>query len=374
MVYRDDPPTCTNHALRAVSSEGGRCIRPVLRGRRRVAAVVAGLGVLLASFGHARAYDSEYSPLVLKVGDDTLVRFIAWTQVWTRLIENNPGTSVQGSAEDISTDIGIRRAHFLALGKISDDVLLMFHIGINNQTFRNNVFQGAAPEFYVHDAWTEFKLTKSDAFSLYAGAGLLYWNGISRMTNTSTLNLLVLDAPITNWPTINGSDQFARQLGWYFKGRVAGGLIDYRLAIVRPFVNDAFTPTTQPNTWATSSYTKLQFLDPESDTLPYHTGTYLGKKRVFNVGFGHHLAPGRQREHGGRLGRHAPARRGPLFGPALRRSGFGRGPDGVSRVLPLRLRPAAGEKRRHHGPFRSGSGFGGWILAQPRREPVSLDR
>ena len=235
--------------------------------------------------------DGQYAPLTLRPNDSTSLRFIAWNQIWGRVIEQNPGTAVGGEASDVDVDIALRRIRFLALGQIGNDVTLMFHIGINNQTFRNNVFQGSGPAFYVHDAWTEYKLLKNAAFSMHVGAGLLYWNGISRMTNTSSLNFLAIDAPITNWPTINGTDQFARHLGVYMKGAIASGLIDYRVAAVRPFANGAFTPNTEPNTWAVSSYLKLQLLDKEANGLPYQVGTYLGKKRVFNIGVGNHWHP-----------------------------------------------------------------------------------
>ena len=250
------------------------------------------LVVSVAPMSSAWALDLEgqYAPLTLKAKDSSF-RFIAWNQIWGRIIEQNPGTAVGGDEEDTSVDVGLRRIRFLALGQLGDDVTLMFHVGINNQTFKNNVFQGAGPAFYVHDAWTEYKVSKHAAFTLHLGAGLIYWNGISRMTNTSSLNFLAVDAPITNWPTINGTDQFARQLGVYAKGAIADGWVDYRVAAVRPFANGTFTPNTEPNTWGVSTYFKVQFLDKESNVLPYQVGTYLGKKRVFNLGFGNHWQP-----------------------------------------------------------------------------------
>ena len=251
--------------------------------------MVATVGLSTPAF--AMDLDGKYAPLTLKPNDSTTLRFIAWNQIWGRVIEQNPGTAVGGEEEKLSVDAGLRRIRLLALGQIGSDVLLMFHFGINNQTFRNNVFQGAAPAFYVHDAWTEYRVSKSDAFSLHLGGGLFYWNGISRMTNTSSLNFLAVDAPITNWPTINGSDQFARQLGFYAKGAIASGLIDYRIAAVRPFANNTFSPDAEPNTWGLSTYFKLQLLDKESNALPYQVGTYLGKKSVFNLGVGNHWQP-----------------------------------------------------------------------------------
>ena len=52
------------------------------------------------------------------------------------------------------------------------------------------------------------------------GAGLHYWNGVSRLSSQSTLNFMTLDAPIFNWTNIEATDQFARQFGIYAKGQL----------------------------------------------------------------------------------------------------------------------------------------------------------
>ena len=179
--------------------------------------------------------------------------------------------------------------------------MIMLHIGINNQTFRN----ARKPQVFFHDAWTEFKVTKNKA--LYLGAGLIYWNGVSRQTNASTITLMSLDAPIMNWFNIELTDQFARQFGVYAKGKF--GLFDYRVAVTRPFTpfqvdgpvqlpGDTSNPVAgntgnfrNTNSWAYSGYFMLQFKDIESNTLPYTVGTYIGAKKVFNLGFGFYAHP-----------------------------------------------------------------------------------
>ena len=232
------------------------------------------------------------------------LRFAMWLQVWTRAMQLNPGTTVldnPNTAEPENQDawygdVGIRRARFLMFGKIFPRTFMLMHIGINNQTFRN----ARKPQVYFHDAWVEFEASKKGYISI--GGGLLYWNGISRATNASTITFMSLDAPIVNWPTIERTDQFARQLGLYLKGKA--GLFDYRVAVVRPFSTNTFDVTTglppangvgtyndYANTWGYSGYFMLQFLDKESNTLPYMVGTYIGAKRVFNWGVGGHGQP-----------------------------------------------------------------------------------
>ncbi|MEM9730599.1 MAG: porin, partial [Myxococcota bacterium] len=106
-----------------------------------------------------------------------------------------------------------------------------------------------------------------------------------------------LDAPIVNWPTIERTDQFARQLGFYAKGNIFG--LDYRVAVVRPFTTTVppLTPggpanyNNFQNTWAYSGYFQYMFWDIEPNTLPYTVGTWIGTKRVLNVGAGYHIHP-----------------------------------------------------------------------------------
>jgi hypothetical protein len=225
-------------------------------------------------------------------------RFAMWLQVWTRAMQLNPGTTVLGKQENWYGDVGLRRARFLMFGKIAPRTFMLMHIGINNQTFRRDGSRGTKPGLYFHDAWIEFEASKKGYFSL--GGGLLYWNGISRMTNASTITFMSLDSPIFPWATIEATDQFARQLGLYAKGKF--GLFDYRIAVVRPFA-PAYDPAAPPtpgatgnynptaNTFGYSGYFQFQFLDIESNTLPYTVGTYIGAKKVFNWGFGGHAQP-----------------------------------------------------------------------------------
>jgi hypothetical protein len=156
---------------------------------------------------------------------------------------------------------------------------------------------GAGSQVFMHDAWAQYSLGKNNAI----GGGLHYWNGISRLNNQSTLNLMTLDNQRQSWATLGLSDQFARHIGVYAKGTV--GKFQYRVA-----VNGAGTTnlqaTTVPANNGTATYTgkrllgskeagrtyagyfEYGFLESESNFLPYKVGTYLGTKKVFNIGAG----------------------------------------------------------------------------------------
>jgi hypothetical protein len=255
---------------------------------------VPGTGVGLVSAG-----DGEAKKLQWSLNDDgtRYFRLAMWLQVWTRAIQLGPGTTVQGDGNPWYADVALRRARFLAFGQIFPRIFLLMHFGINNQTFRN----ARKPQLFFHDAWVEFQVTKTKAF--YLGGGLIYWNGISRQTNASTITAMSLDLPIMNWPLIEREDQFARQLGVYAKGKL--GLFDYRIAVTRPFTafDVSLTSSTPPptptdvgnsrdtNAWAYQGYFMFQFLDEESNVLPYTVGTYIGAKKVFNLGFGGYVHP-----------------------------------------------------------------------------------
>lgn len=257
--------------------------------------------------------DHSYKPLTLKLSDDgsKYVRFIMWHQFWATFTENNPGTKdVNGNlidgtngAKAWSSDLALRRSRFLAYAQISPRAMILTHWGINNQSFINGGANAGAnlssagasnaakrPQLYVHDAWTEYEVVKN---KLSIGAGLHYWNGVSRLSSHSTLNFMTLDAPIFNWQNIEATDQFARQFGIYAKGQL--GRLDYRLALNKPFANGA-TPTAVAKNgiavnvlnenWATSGYVNWMFWDKESNKLPFYAGSYLGGKKVLNVGAG----------------------------------------------------------------------------------------
>ena len=231
----------------------------------------------------------SYKGLTLKLGDRQFIRFITWHQVWGRFTQLNPDSTVGGVPKDGMFDILLRRSRFLALAELNEFQILT-HFGLNNQGFTSRR-PGGSSTFFMHDAWVQYALAKN---YVQFGAGLHYWHGVSRMTNASTLNFMTLDAPIVNWPTIERTDQFARFLGFWLKGQVGG--FDYRVSVNKPFRSDRpIGPRAdyraQNNTLSLAGYFEYQFLDRESDKLPYKVGTYIGNKTVFNLGAGFYYHP-----------------------------------------------------------------------------------
>jgi hypothetical protein len=265
--------------------------------------------------------DHSYKPMTLKVSDDgkKFIRLITWHQIWATATENNPGTrDVNGKLIDgtndtkaWSTDVAIRRSRFLVHAQVSPRFMILSHWGINNQSFINGATapngpnattsasnQGKKPQLFIHDAWTEFAVVPQ---KLSIGAGLHYWNGISRLTSNSTLNFMTLDAPIFNWANIEATDQFARQFGIYAKGQVLKGRLDYRLHWNKPFVSGTAPTAVAKNNVAVNvlnenpslgGYVKYMFWDKESNVYPFEVGSYLGSKKIFNIGAGFYTHEG----------------------------------------------------------------------------------
>ncbi len=270
----------------------------------------------------APAKSAPYGPgMKINISPDgsKYVRFLLWTQVYARYTDNNAGT-LRGPNQPRSSqlDFGIRRSRMVVLAQLNPRFLIYTHLGINNQNAVsggvNPTVDGKKPQFFIHEAVTEFKVNKY----LSLGAGLHYYNGISRMSNASTTSIMTLDVPLTNFPTIDALDQFARWIGVYAKGRV--GKFDYRVSMSDPFLTNlpnnpnyvaggvqagnplalGFTnATTGVNTGSNTAqynpqnvshvyqgYFSYNFLEPEANLLPYTQGTYLGTKRVLSIGAG----------------------------------------------------------------------------------------
>jgi hypothetical protein len=229
-----------------------------------------------------------------------------WMQTWFREIENNPGTVVNNAPQDWSLDAGIRRMRIQMYGQMSPRFLLMLQMGMNNQSFATGGGTGTgangagkkAPLFF-HDAYGQFNIIqekdpvsqKQNNFSLAIGTGLHSWNGVSRLTNASTISILTADAPVFNWPTVEIADQFTRQFGVFAKGYL--NRLAYRVSVNKPFMT-SLTPTVsgpavdnnRGNQVSYNGYFAWQFKDSEEMPNAFYAGSYYGKKRVLNIGAG----------------------------------------------------------------------------------------
>jgi hypothetical protein len=209
-------------------------------------------------------------------------------QTWARLNESNPGTTVNGELEPHTVDVGIRRVRLVLSGQLTPRLYVFLQFGQNNFSYLSPRKTGA----FFHDVTADYALVKKH---LSLGIGLNGWNGPSRFANSSTASILGLDLPVFQEANIDVNDQFLRRMGAYAKGKL--GKLDYRVSVGQPFVTQTASAVPEPisrnSTYSTRnpraavhSYLMYQFLDQESNAGAGNVGSYLGKKRVLNLGAG----------------------------------------------------------------------------------------
>jgi hypothetical protein len=176
------------------------------------------------------------------------------------------------------------------MSQINKKVFMYTQFGINSF----NSLSARKPGLFLHDVTAEYKVYKN---YITLGGGLSGWNGTARYTSSGVGNILGMDLPTIEETTNDVTDQFVRKLGVYAKGQIGG--LDYRFSAANPFpiqnslttvatlsgTNSAAYSTKAPE-MQYQGYVKWQFFDKESNLLPYSAGSYLGKKRVLNVGGG----------------------------------------------------------------------------------------
>jgi hypothetical protein len=266
--------------------------------------------IIMATFLMSACMYSQGSPdygggLKVNINEDgsKYFRIISWAQFWA---QNNSDRPLDANGnEQSNTNFSLRRARVLMYAQVSKDFMILTHFGLNSLNGDNMSPTGTkdASQLFFHDVWAQYSLGKNHAI----GGGLHYWNGISRLNNQSTLNIMTLDNQRQAWATLGLSDQFARHMGVYLKGSF-GSKFQYRVS-----VNDAVTnnlqATSVPVNGGAATYTgrrllgskdagrtyagyfEYSFLDSESNFLPYKVGSYLGTKKVFNIGAGFFAHP-----------------------------------------------------------------------------------
>lgn len=229
-------------------------------------------------------------------------RVISWAQFQGQYNSDRP-LDANGN-EQSDTQFNLRRARVLMYAQINKDFMILTHFGLNSLNADNMSATGTtdASQLFFHDVWAQYSLGKNHAI----GGGLHYWNGISRLNNQSTLNIMTLDNQRQAWATLGLSDQFARHMGVYLKGAI--DKFQYRISINDAVKNNLQAATIPTNNGAATyngrrllgskdsgrtyaGYFEYEFLESESNFLPYKVGSYVGTKKVFNIGAGFFVHP-----------------------------------------------------------------------------------
>lgn len=248
----------------------------------------------------AQSLNSRFKDGIKIYLSDDSTRYIKGTglaQIWLRYNDNNPGSTIFGTPEKNTYDVGLRRVRYQTLAQVTKRVFFYTQFGVNSV----GSLSARKSQLFFHDVTAEYDLYH-EHFVL--GGGLSGWNGTARYSSSSVASILGMDLPFIQETTNDVTDQFVRHMGVYAKGKL--GRFDYRMSASNPFpIQTATTipgnaavatlPATGTNTayYSTKApqinyqgYFMWQFLEKESDQMPYMNGSYLGKKRVFNIGTG----------------------------------------------------------------------------------------
>ncbi|HSZ25041.1 MAG TPA: hypothetical protein VK766_04955 [Cytophagaceae bacterium] len=252
-------------------------------------------------------------PLKLSLNEDGshFIQFTGLVQTWVRWDQSNPNSTVNGSTTgaDNTWDVSLRRVRFQTLGQLSDRTFFYTQFGLNN----NNYLSERKYGFFLMDAMGDYEFIKK---FLSIGGGLSGWNGPLRFSSPGVASFMGLDPPVYQQTTNDLNSQFVRQFQIYAKGNIKK--LSYRASIAKPFIvnssvnnpanisggqasigtADAVVTANNnmQNNFATFStlapkpqfngYIQYEFFDSEANKVPYKTGTYLGAKKIFNIGGG----------------------------------------------------------------------------------------
>jgi hypothetical protein len=225
-------------------------------------------------------------------------------QVWLWYNESNDSTTLFNRYAPTTFDIGLRRTRIQMFGQISDRTFIYFQFGQNNfnNTYNYSGTGNRKIAAFFHDALCEFKVSNKDQLKI--GAGLTVMNGLSRFSQPSVGTIMTLDLPVFLQYSVDQIDIFDRRLAVYARGQL--GKLDYRMYMANPFpVNSngtvpapigrnamfantaAFAAGKGPGiNYQYGTYLSFNLLDKEPHVTPYMSGTYLGRKKVWNIAVG----------------------------------------------------------------------------------------
>ncbi|MEM7110545.1 MAG: hypothetical protein AAF519_20115 [Bacteroidota bacterium] len=212
--------------------------------------------------------------------EDQYVGLSGFTQFWTRYAQLNPGSTIDGQLRNEAFDLSVRRYRITLYGALNAKT--RFNVTLGNNNVGNNLeSEPKLLDAYIHYQWKSW---------LGVGTGKNAWVGLSRYTAPSTSSTLGTDIQYGALPLLNRSDDLLRKMSIFFNGQL--GMLDYRVVLAKPTAptannaNEVIDFSAIAPDYQVSGYFKLQFKDKEKQTSAYSVGSYLGKKKILNIGFG----------------------------------------------------------------------------------------
>ena len=239
---------------------------------------------------HGQTLNYSKDGLRIYLSGDSLawLKFNFVSQLWIRYTDLNPGSTVQGVPQSYCFDVGIRRIRLVLSGQFSPKTFFFIQFGQNGFSYLSGRKTGA----FFHDVTGEYHILGK---ALQVGGGLMAWNGPTRYGNSSVSSILCLETPTIEETTVDVNDQLLRKLGIFIKGTL--GKFEYRFSLAKPFVVQTASSPPEPisknSTYSTipphpnwQTYLRYQFFENESMLESSAVGTYLGAKKVLNIGIG----------------------------------------------------------------------------------------
>jgi len=263
------------------------------------------MGALVLIFFSSRLYgqDAAVNPLekgfVYNLTDDGKysIKLGGSLEFWSRYTSLNPGTK-DFSGKAIANDFDFVLRRILSSTSFRLDRFLFFSsIGLGTQALNASVspYTTAKPSVYVYDIFGYYEVVPQ---KLKIGYGLSLYRGLARYSSASATRTIGADVPMLGGTDVITTDQTARHLGAFAAGNL--GILNYRLIFGKPFVVNAANRTAfgknkaadvPNNNYSYEGYFAFQFFDKEISPMPFVPGTYLGKKKIFNIGVGFYYHP-----------------------------------------------------------------------------------
>jgi len=239
------------------------------------------LSAQLRGYAQEKPEDSRLNYFLTK-DHKRFVKVSGYMELWARYTNMNPGTMINNSQVNSASDLSMRRLRIKATIQATDKFLVIVQMGPSNVNIntKTNTYMD------LLDAYGEYKFNNYIA----VGGGRSTWRGLTRFS-TGPAATLLYDMPAFATANAGISDITVRMFSLYAKGDI--GKFDYRVAVADPYTDAETVPKLNQSVFNTSApaklfsgYFKWAFYDKESNVTPFMAGTYLGKKRVFNLGIG----------------------------------------------------------------------------------------
>lgn len=226
------------------------------------------------------------------------IRNIGLVQIQARYQELNKGSiAPTGEIQNEMVDINIPRicfGQFLSYKRLN----MFYLLGTSSQTPAN----AKLGNVYTYETYISYQLVKR---LLSIGLGQTLYNGLSRASSLQISQLIAVNPINQALPTAGKTDNLGRQFHFFAVGKIQK--LEYRMALVKPMLqvgkDGKYLPELSENTASEVSYefptTKFgaegyvcyQFLEEENTNYSSKSFSYLGSKKIFNIGLGFEYQP-----------------------------------------------------------------------------------